>query len=426
MEYFQIRNFRPVEAKEDGTDQDRSVLRLCEGLVPVPQGALSAGPLWKVLWGQDDLITDAAALLAGADDNKAHMLQLQRGDRVFLIVWSLPLERALGFFEVVAAPTESNLDATDGVSLTAPSAAPWRDLDPTALWFASLIGNRWFLGNGVDNNLVWSAGALEVLGPGSVPTDVYDLARERIPPCTCFRMHVNRSIFATGNATHPLRVWITPKPNATYPTFDGVQSLDTSWIDIHASQGATRTVALSVYQQYVTVHTDRGPVNLYGVDNTADGWKCEQSPSAANASAINPACVGDAEGDGEFYFGRDLEVYQDQAVRVGPYEKKAGRAQEIVTEQGADVWNRDMQQNLATYGYHTLYDRNTRLFWIFARSIYAGRSMVWVFNARTRTCAGPIHYPDAIVSTALAALNISHTRRGGIGFMQIGSSFGVG
>jgi len=382
--------------------------------------------LWKVLWGQDNLISAAATLLSAANQDNAHILKLQKGDRTFLIVWSIPLERALGFFEVVAAPTESDLDGISDVSLTAPSDAPWRDVDATALWFASLIGNRWFLGNGVNQNLVWSAGTLEVLGPGSLTSDPYNLSRERIPPCTCFRMHVIRSVFATGNTTHPLRVWITSKPNATYPIFDGVQSLDTSWIDIHASKAATKTVALSVYQQYVTVHTDRGPVNVYGVDNTADGWKCEQAPSPANASAINPSCVGDTEGDASFYLGRDLEVYMDQAVRVGPYEKKSGRAQEIATEQGADVWNREMQRNLATYGYHTLYDRNTRLFWVFARSIYAGRSMLWLLNERTRTCSGPIHYPDAVVSTALAALNLPHTRRGGIGFMQIGNSFGVG
>lgn len=426
MDYFNIRNFRPIEVKEDGTDQDRSVLRLCEGLVPVPQGALSAGPEWKPLWGVTDLHTQAATLLSGADQDLSHILHLQRGNRTFLIVWSIPLTRPLGFFEVVSDPVDTELDDGAGATLTAPASAPYRDLDATALWYASHVGNRWLLGNGVNNNLVWSDDTLSVWGPAAPPADLYDPAKERVPPCTCFRMHVNRSIFATGNAAHPLRVWITARPTEKHPVVDGVQSLATSFIDIHASRGAKRTVALSVYQQYVTVHTDAGPVNLFGVDNTDDGWKCEQSPSAANASAISPACTADTEGDHDYYFGHDLQVYKDQAVRVGPYEKKPGRAQDIATDQAGDVWNRDMQRSGDPTGYHTLYDRDTRLFWIFSRSIYAGQSMLWLYNERTHTTAGPIHYPDALVSTALAGLRIPRTRRGGIGYMQIGTDFGVG
>ncbi|HEX2100866.1 MAG TPA: hypothetical protein VHF69_09390, partial [Candidatus Synoicihabitans sp.] len=334
-------------------------------------------------------------------------------------------ERPLGFFEVVADPAESDLDTTEDVSLTAPAGAVWRDKDPTALWYASQIGDRWILGNGIDANLVFKNGALSLWGPQSEPVYVYDRARVAFPPCTCFRLHVNRSIFATGNVSQPMRVWISDPPNSQFTLFEGIYSLQTSFVDVHAMKGATRITALSVYQQYVTVHTDRAPVNLYGVDSVSDGFKCNQSASAANASAMNPACVGDVEGDASYYFGRDLELYFDQAVRSGPYEKRGARDQEIATTQGAEFWNRDMARDVGEYGYHTLYDRQTRLMWIFARSIFNARTMCWVFNERTRTCCGPLHYPDAIVSTALAGLLIPSTRRAGVGLMSIGSTFTV-
>lgn len=412
-----------MEVREDATDQDRTVLRLCSGLIPVPQGALSTGPYWKLLWGIDDLPDRAAAALVGADANKAHILKLYRTDRTFLIVWSLVHARALGFFEVVSAPGESDLDSTTGVMLEAPVGAVWRDKDPTALWFESIVGDHIILGNGIDGNLDWSGGALALLGPAATPSSPYNKARVRIPPSTCFRQHVNGSVFAAGNEDQPLRVWITDEPNEQHPIFLGINSLLTSFIDIRPHLGATRITALSVYQQYVTAHTDRSPINLYGVNNTSDGWKCDQSPSAANASAINPDCVGDAVGDASFYLGRDCEIYKDEAIRSGPFEKRSARDQEIVTTQGADIWNREMVRQLGSFGYHTVYDRNLRLFWVFARSIYTGRSMLWVYNERTRTVAGPIRYPDAILSTVLVGLELAPPQRDGIGSAGIGQSF---
>lgn len=427
MEYFTIKNFRPIEAKEDSTDQDRTVLRLCEGFVPVPQGALSNGPEWKPLWGITDLPARAALLLAGEDQTKTHFLRLTRGlVRVFIIAWSCQLNRAIGFFEVVSAPLETTLDNTDFVDLSIQPGPEWRDKDQFAPWFASPVGHTWIIGNGVDDNLVWSNGALNYYGPSGPPADIYDLGRERIPPCTCFRLNEARNLFAAGNSVQPMRVWITEAPNAEFHHFTGVKSLITSFIDIHPHGGATQIRALSLYQSYITVHTNRNPINVYGVNNTKDGWKCESAASAANASAFNPDCVGDAEGDSSFYLGSDLEIYSDQAVRAGPWEKRAARAQEIATEQGAEIWNRDMLRSDVSRGYAVLYDRRTRLLWAFARSIYAGRSMLWLYNERTRACSGPIHYPDATCTTALRGLHIPQYRRAGIGAIQVGTTLGVG
>ena len=410
MLYHTIQGFRPVEVKENSVDQDRTVLRLCEGLIPYPQGALCAGPNWKLLWGKSALGTDIETALTGADAAKAHFVKVAKNGHTFLVCWSLQDHTCRGFFYVGGSSSNADLDSTGSVVITATTGTVYRDKDPDAEWFASPIAGRIILGNGVtgNDNLVWSGGAggsLAVFGPASTPASPNTISRVRIPPCTVFRQHVNRSIFAAGNAAIPMRVWISDPPNAGETFVDGVRSLSISYIDVAPCGKAARITSLSVFQQYVTVHTDDKPVNLYGVDGSADGWKCQQSPSAANASAINPHCCGeDLQGDAAFYLGRDLEVYQDQAVRSGPFEKRGSRAIDIATEQGAGVWNKLAKRPILTSGYHTLYDRENRLFWMFIPNSLDERPALWVYNERTRTVAGPIRYPAAIVSTLISSL----------------------
>jgi hypothetical protein len=402
MEYFRIPGFRPIEAKEDATNQDRGVLRTCEGFAAYPQGALCAGPQWKPLWdlsGLKDLI-ETALEDDEADPEKAHFVLLTKDDHQLLICWSMPAGIPLGWF-VVSHGSTNDFD-TAGATVDAPDDAAMRDKDPDAEWFASPIDGRILLGNGVDDNLVWFEDDLAVFGPSSAPADPNLRSRQRIPPCTVFRQHVNRSIFAAGNSENPLRVWVTDPPNMGEPFIDGIYSLETSFIDVHAHGGATRVTALSVFQQYVTVHTDKKPINLHGVDEPGDGWKCRQSVSAANASAISPSCVGDMlAGDASVYLGSDLEVYFDQAIRSGPFEKRNARAIDIATEQGAGVWNRAVERPITGSGYHTIYDAEERLFWMWLRHASPARGALYVFNERTRTVSGPWRYPDAIASAVV-------------------------
>lgn len=402
MLYHSIKSFRGVETKEESSDQDRTVARDCTGLIPVPQGALSNGPKWSLLWGINDLPARMATLLAAANQTKAHIVRLARGSHVMLICWSIPQSRALGLFNV-GSEEVADFASTSGITLTclpAPAftvSSPYTNKDSLASWFISRIGASWILGNGIDQNLIYQDGVLSVFGPGTAPEDINDRFRVRIPPCTSFRLNERRNLFAAGNAAQPMRVWITDTPSEIYQFPTGVNSLDRSFIDIHSASGATRITALSLFDSYVTVHTDSSPVNIYGVNNTSDGWACQQAASGASSSAINPSCVGDPIGDASFFLGADLEIYTDQAVRRSQWEKNGARDQEIVTAQAAQVWNRDMSKADMSWGFHVLYDANTRLFWVFGRTTL-GPVMLWAYYERTRTIVGPIHYPAAEVS----------------------------
>lgn len=404
MELFPIRSFRPIENSEENTDQDRTVLRLCEGLIAIPTGAVSSGPNWKAVWGLTTLATSIASALSAASSSKAHFVTVTRGNHVFVVVWSKLLTKPLGcFYVTTGVPADADFDSTSGVSLTATNNSVFRDKDGSAPWFASQIGNRVYFGNGIDDNVQWKDGALVALGPSSPPASLYDNSRVKIPACTSFAMGGNKSIFAAGNTSSPKRVWVTHPPTAENPFNEGVYSLDTSFIDLTYSE-ATRITALSAYQNYVTAHTDRKPVNLYDVDGATDGFKCVQAPGAANASAPSPACVRDTNGLASYYLGADGEVYEDQAVRVGPYDKRPAREQDIATRRGAGAWNREMTKPVASGKALTAYDRKTGLFWMFAEmATFSGRLGLWTYNEKNRSVCGPFRSPDALAAASVAA-----------------------
>jgi hypothetical protein len=424
MEYFSIRSFRPIETKVDNPDQDRTVLRLCEGLLAVPTGALCSGPQWKPLFGLTDIGAQIETLLEEADDTKSHIVQLQHGSHVFLIVWSMPLGQAIGLFHVAGEPSEIDLDDDENVSLTAPDNAIYRDKNDVAAWYASRIGSRWWLGNGQDDNLQWHEEELTVLGPDSTPDSLYDPSRVRIPPCTSFVMSVTKSIFAAGNAANPMRVWITHPPTVKFPFNEGVYSLDTSFVDLIGT-GATRITALSAFQNYVTAHTDAKPVNMFDVDGDQAGWKCSQAPGVANASAPNPACTGDSDGIASFYFGADGEVYKDEAIRTGPYGKSPARQQDIATTRASGVWNREMLRPIPVRKSHVAYDRDNELFWMWAPLLVDGRMALWCFNEDNRSVTGPLRYPAAVASTVMRGMQPALTDNSGIGSDTIGDDFVV-
>jgi hypothetical protein len=215
-------------------------------------------------------------------------------------------------------------------------------------------------------------------------------------------MGANKSVFAAGNAATPKRVWITHPPTSDYPFNEGIYSLTKSFIDL-AYTDATKITALSAFQNYITAHTDAKPVNMYDVDGTNDGWKCVQATGAANSSAPCPAAVRDTNGMASFYLGTDGEVYEDQAIRVGPNDKRPARDQDIATRLGADDWNRDMTKPVTSGGVHTVYDRRKQIFWIFAElEGFPGRFGLWAYNERSRAVMGPFTYLNAPASCAIS------------------------
>lgn len=396
MEHFQIPNFRPTETKTDASDADRTVLRRAEGVVAVPLGTLSGGPTWKPLWGLSTLGTQIAAALSGANASNAHFVTVTRGDHTLLVCWSLARSEPLGIFHVAGSESDTSFDSTSGVSITAPSSAPYRDHSGQLPWFMSTLGSRIVLGNGTGANLTFSGGTLSAWTPDA-PSTIYEPGREAFPPCTSFVVGPGRHVFATGNVTYPLRVWIGRPANDTETEVTGVYDDETSKIDILLS-GATRATALSVWQSYVTVHTDKGAVNLFTVDeNVSSGTRVRQAASPVNSAAPNPRCAYDPNGHGPFYLGADGEIYSDQSTRTGPYGKKLPRDLDIATAEAAGDWNQAMVTPVDTRYSATLFDRQQKCLWVFTRTIVpSDRTAVWCYAERADAPSGPFRYPNAV------------------------------
>ena len=101
--------------------------------------------------------------------------------------------------------------------------------------------------------------------------------------------------------------------------------------------------------------------------------------------------------------GADGEIYKDEAIRVGPHDKRPARDQDIVTSLSQSDWNRDMKKPVALGAVHTAYDRRSPIFWLWAEhaTFAGGRMCLWAFNEGNRTVTGPFRTPDADASTVV-------------------------
>lgn len=386
-----------VETVVESTKRPLGALRTAEGVMPYPAGALTTGLNWKPLWGLDDFIERVENILFDADTEKAHFVKVSKGTHVILVVYSLANSEALGLWYVEGSPSERNLDDTDAVVFESLDNAIWRDKDPDELWFASNIADRIYFGNGVDANLSWKDGDLEILAPNASASR-YNRAKESFPPCTSFCMDDEQAIYAAGNQAQPLRVWISEPPQEDFPLNEGIYSSEFSYIDVDYGD-ATKITALSTWNNYLTVDTDDVSFNLFSLNRTEDGWKSEQAPSGANRGAYNPNCRKDNKGFTSFYFGNDGEIYHDHAARGGNHGKFFKKR--VVTDMCTGNWNRGMLREPVGNGYHTIYDRDNGLYILFARLRTNGSVGMWCYNEKTGNIAGPIRYPDAVLSTIM-------------------------
>lgn len=395
MQTFTIRRFTGIRNAVESTDAPRGSMRKAEGMLLTPRGAMVGGPAWALTWDLSGLATTINTALGVADATKVHFVTLTRGAAVFLVAWDRAASRARGLFYVGA--NESNpLDATGSVVVAAPSDSLFRNKAAGLRWYGSRINSELRLGNGTDANLVWRGGTLVALGPASPPADADDPSKYAMPPVKQWVQTADRVIHGAGNVTHPLRVWSTERATAIYPNLEGIYSTDTSFTLVNHTR-ATAINAIQAAGTSVHVHTDAGVVRLSSFEEGGDGYKMTQSPTKANAGALNPNCVSDSAGTLSYYLGTDLELYRDEAARSGAYENKDRRDVALATASAADLWN----QGMADTGHgdtQLLHDRGTGIVFILAPTLADQRGL-WAYHEPgddSAAVSGPIRYPDAV------------------------------
>lgn len=302
------------------------------------------------------------------------------------------------------------------VVITAPTGAPWRNYTSGLPFYGSLIQDEIWIGNGTDENVAWAGGTLGVLGPVTVPTDAQDPSQYQFPPCLSFLPGGDNQVYGTGNVTDPLRVWCSEIPSITYPFPHGIKTEDYSYLDLQVN--ATRTTGLSSFGANLIVHLDIGsPVIIEGYKGGPGGWKLNQNPTKANASAINPNCARDTRLS-PFYLASDLEFYLLPTFRGSivdrGYDGSAFRDEDIVTKKAPGQWQFEATKPANGTDYFTLYDEKNGRTWAWLQMAAGARQGVYVFDQRTQSVFGPWRYPDLLAACQLRDENSNGTLVAGI------------
>lgn len=396
MTQFAIKKFSGISTKVDSTDQNRGTLRRADNLLVAPQDAISTAPTWAVCWNLSGLVASMATALSGATANKVHFVTIaDAAGNTFLCAWDLSTTTARGIWCVASGSTAPVFSSGSGVTLASPNNSAYRDKTAALQWYGTWAGMRLLLGNGTDVNLVWSSGALAQLGPASLPTDLSDPSKYRIPPCKSFSMGSDGTIFAGGNVTYPLRLYASDPPSYSYPTIAGLLTDDRSFTELNrfAPQGSGIS-ALSPSPQGCYVHlASGGVVNAFGKERSTDGNLQIQGPLGNYAGALNQSCVTTNGFTGTTYFGADLELYSAKTLSA-QYDDEDQRDNQLETYQSSGQWSRQMYRGgLASFRHYIIDDTLNARVWL-GTSMNLGQAPgLYCFDRKSHSVTGPMFFP---------------------------------
>ena len=327
MRYFRIPRFTGIEAHR--SDVDRGVLRICEGAVPAPVGSLRSGPVWTAFTGSTPSPSDGGISTFIDSENNGYQMAGGVGVSGDEVVTGIHVN-----------PNQSVIPVKVGGSLVAQDTDSVTGSTP----YISDVGNNTvFVGTGTDVKKVTFASGSHTIDTLTKSTGYYQMENDVFPSCHSFVVGMNKTIFAAGDSSNPLRVYVSEPATVETPVREGVYSKDyLSKIDILCTN-ATKITALSTYQNYVVVHTDAGVVLLFQTKASTQsmhGFRAEQVAGAANSGAINPNVVSGSALIQPYYLGCDGQIWKDESARRGPDHKPTYSDSDQVSWKAKGAWNK--------------------------------------------------------------------------------------
>jgi hypothetical protein len=410
IENVKIRDFSGISVKINATDQLPGTMRRADGVNTVPARALSFGPAWTYAWNSSALGDDIASALSGATADTVAFVTIALGSTKFLVAWNVTSNRPRGIFQV-AGTGDPDFESVSAITIVATNDSVWRDHTDGLDWYGSWNQDELWLGNGTDTNLVWAAGALSVLGPATQPSNPQDPSQFPFPPCKTFLVGTEAQVYGTGNVTYPLRVWCAEPPSVNFPLNRGLKTTAYSWVQLKTI--ATRTTALSSVGTDLIVHYEIGPPSVIsGFRGSRGGWKLNDGPTEANASAINPNCSRDNKVS-TVYLGTDLELYRLEtykgSITSRQYNTSKWRKGDITTDPGSSVWNEAATKPISGNDYAIIEDQKNGRVWAWLNLSATDRQGLFCFDDRTNAITGPWFYPDFLSVCQLRDENLSNT-----------------
>ena len=294
MRWFRVPAFSGIQAAAD--DADRGTLRIAEGCLPVGTGGLHSGPVWEDIGTVDSKSSDSNNILTGVDDAAGNSVLLaSRFDQVHDV-------KVFPVANTELLPMDPCYDVSVGTLYNEGQA------------YLSAVGNRLVaFGDGASEALFAGQGS-PVGSSGTFPdAKIYHLEYSRFPNCRFFVVGPHKTLFAGGNPSNPLTIYISEPAGLTQPERDSLYSLEaTSSVNLLMTD-ASEVTALSCVAGNVAAHTDAGIFLLSPPtpDQASTGYRVEQAPTSVASAAVNLQVVAGEDGTQPYYLGFDGQIWKD-------------------------------------------------------------------------------------------------------------------
>lgn len=349
MRFFRIPNFTGIEAHRD--DADRGSLRVAEGCLPHGPGGVRSGPVWKNVGSVDLFSQNSENHLTAADDDKGNS--------------ALFVSKNSEVHDVAIMSTEN----TALVSL----GSTYQVIDPVSIYSAgkaimSSVGNRLYSFGDGDGEAVFM-GKGSPLGNSLIQPDQQLYAQEwaRFPNCKFFVQGPRKTIFAAGNPSKPLTVYVSEPAGMTKPERDSIYSEEMSSVDIIGSD-ASRITALSTRGNQVVVHTDKGCHILFApsLDQASTGYRVEQAPATNFSAAVNHQVCAGEQGSQQYWLGHDGQIYKDESATRGEEDTKTSGDRTQASYKSKGVWEKEQLTDLRNS--FSAFDPQTGMYWVYTEN----------------------------------------------------------
>lgn len=336
MRFFRIPNFTGIEGHRD--DANRGSLAVVEGCIPQPTGGLRSAPVWTELLDLSD------QPLSETSSNRVDMVLNDEGDKIAYI---------------------SRFGAIHDIGLIRNSKGKLGGFDnfgPVLTDDTFNQRNAYF--NSVGNrSLVFGDGSANALQVGINKEDykyepdeqIYSMEWRSFPLCKYFVVGPGKALFAAGDCNNPLSVYVSEPANLSNPDVDAPYSdFPVSKVDLLLTN-ATEITGLSVVNNQVIVHTDKGCTLLYTPKpgQASSGFRTEQTPSSAFSGAASHASVTNSDGPMPYWVGHDGQIYKDESATRSGEEVESESDKDQASYIAKGVWDKhhpdDLSKTFAGY-----------------------------------------------------------------------------
>jgi len=148
----QIKNPKGVQLVTESTDISLESLRVAENCMLRPNGAITRAPIFNKLWNITNLRDVASTLGLTAEDNTC-LISVKNEGISFLVFYNVANGETLGLFY-----TGSTAGVNERPTLTAGTptyTVLWKYLRENARWRGYTVDDRLYMGNGLDECLVF-------------------------------------------------------------------------------------------------------------------------------------------------------------------------------------------------------------------------------------------------------------------------------